>query len=234
MFKAILTGALTSGAAAGLLAVGLHAVFLQPVLLHAELYESGTVEHFASLSSPGPAEGPGFSIDAARDGLTALFMVLIYCGYGALLGAAMALAREYGAGPRDTAQGVLWGAAGFAALQLAPAFGLPPEVPGVASAEIGARQVWWTATVLASAAGLGLIGLGRGIVPRLGGAMFLLAPHVWGAPVPAGFAGAAPPELASLFAVRALAIGLAAWCLLGALLARSGAAPGAGPEARPA
>ncbi|WP_159965657.1 CbtA family protein [Profundibacterium mesophilum] len=221
MFRNILAGALISGTVAGLLAVALHFAFLQPLLLHAELYETGVLEHFADLSSPGPEAGPGFSITPLRDAMTALFMVLIYCGYGALLGAAMALAAEYGAGPRGAGAGALWGLSGFVAVQLAPAFGLPPEVPGVASAAMETRQLWWSATVALSAAGLALIGLAGRIGMKAAGAALVLLPHLWGAPVPQGFIGPVPPELSSLFAARALAIGLAAWVLLGTLLGRA-------------
>jgi predicted cobalt transporter CbtA len=45
----------------------------------------------------------------------------------------------------------------------------------------------------------------------------LLAPHLIGAPHPETFAGPVPPELAALFATRALGVGLAAWALLGTL-----------------
>ena len=41
--------------------------------------------------------------------------------------------------------------AGFVAFHLAPGFSLAPEVPGVAAADITARQIWWFAT--AGAAG---------------------------------------------------------------------------------
>ena len=36
------------------------------------------------------------------------------------------------------------------AVHFAPAISLPPEVPGVAAADVFARQVWWFATVAAT------------------------------------------------------------------------------------
>jgi predicted cobalt transporter CbtA len=46
--------------------------------------------------------------------------------------------------------------------------------------------------------------------------ILLLAPHIIGAPEPDSFAGPVPPEIAALFAARALGVGLASWVLLGA------------------
>lgn len=46
MLSKLLVSALFAGAAAGLIAGLLQLVFVQPVLLHAELYENGTLAHF--------------------------------------------------------------------------------------------------------------------------------------------------------------------------------------------
>jgi predicted cobalt transporter CbtA len=46
--------------------------------------------------------------------------------------------------------------------------------------------------------------------------VLLAAPHQIGAPEPDSFTGPVPPEIAALFAARALGVGLAAWVLLGA------------------
>ena len=52
---------------------------------------------------------------------------------------------------------MFWGFAGFAVFTLAPGLGLPPELPAMPAADLGDRQIWWTATVLATAVGLALI-----------------------------------------------------------------------------
>ena len=54
-------------------------------------------------------------------------------------------------------QGIIWGIAGFLVVHFAPGFTLAPEVPGVAAADVYARQVWWFATVAAAAVALWLI-----------------------------------------------------------------------------
>ena len=43
----------------------------------------------------------------------------------------------------------------------------------------------------------------------------LAAPHIIGAPVPDGFNGTAPPEVAGAFAARVLGVGLMVWAVLG-------------------
>lgn len=216
MFTRIAVSALFAGFLTGLIAALLQLVFVQPVLLHAELYESGTLNHFGDAGEGAAAVIPG--IDLERDGLSVLFTTLTYTGYAFLLVAAMALAEDRGV-RIAVRQGLVWGVAGFLAVQLAPAFGIPPELPGSAAAEIGPRQIWWFGTVGATAAGLALIAFGRGWALRGAAAVLILAPHVIGAPHPDEFIGPTPPELAGLFAARALGTGLAAWSLLGLLAA---------------
>ena len=218
MFTRIVTSALFAGFAAGLIAASLQFVFVQPVLLHAELYEGGDLVHFGAGASGGGAhvDLPGF--DPMRDGLSILFNALIYVGYAFILVAAMAFAEDRGANITPRA-GILWGIAGFLAVQFAPAVGLPPELPGSAAADVGARQIWWFGTVATAIVGLWLIAFGKSL-PAWGGGVILLAlPHIIGAPHPDSFSGPVPPELAGLFASRALALGLLVWVCLGMLAA---------------
>lgn len=214
MFTKIVTSALIAGFVAGLIAAVLQFLFVQPVLLHAELYETGTKVHFGANGSD--ANGPVWTFIAMRDGFSILFSALVYCGYGLLLIAALALADEQNQTytPR---QGIVWGIAGFAVFQLAPAFGLPPEVPGIGAADVTDRQVWWFFTVAATAIGLGLFAFGKTPLLWAVGAALILLPHIIGAPVPDAFVGTVPPEVASLFVTRSLGVGLVAWIVLGVL-----------------
>lgn len=231
MLKNMLSSALIAGVAAGLIAALLQFVFVQPVLLHAELYEGGELVHFEGVIEDHGHEGEegegGHShahshgggdvegIDWVRDGLSVLFTMLVYGGYGLLMVAGFVLAEQRGhvlAGPRD---GLLWGLAGFIAVQFAPAAGLPPELPGMAAAEVVPRQIWWLATVAATAVGLWLIAFGRGWGAWAAAIVLIVLPHLIGAPHPHELTGPTPPELASQFAGRALGVGLAAWVILG-------------------
>jgi cobalt transporter subunit CbtA len=213
MYSRFLISALFAGAAAGLIAGILQLVFVQPVLLHAELYEGGTLTHFGAAPVSAHPELPGF--DAMRDGLSLIFAMLTYTGYALILLAAMGIAEDRGT-MIDGRTGILWGIAGFVAFHLAPGFTLAPEVPGVAAADVAARQVWWFATAGAAAIALWLIAFGNNWMLWGIAVILLLAPHIIGAPEPDSFAGPVPPEIAALFAARALGVGLASWVLLGA------------------
>lgn len=250
MLTRILAGGLLGGFAAGLLAALLHLLLVQPVLLAAERYEAGELVHHpaaaeahdlgaaegtagtaASTSAPSPAPSLVPTLDLARDGLTALAFGLTYAGMGLLLAAAMAAVEARGHAPASLRAGLAWGAAGWAAVQLAPALGLPPELPGMGAADLAARQAWWWGTAASTALGLALLAFGRGWPAIAGGLALVAAPHVLGAPEPAALTGPAPPELAALFAARALGVGLVAWLALGWGVAALGHRANA--EARP-
>ena len=213
MFGKIVTSALFAGFAAGLIAALLQLAFVQPVLLHAELYEGGELIHFGAESTVPAAQDVG-GIELMRDGLSIVFTALIYTGYAFILVGAMALASDRG--HLVTARnGIIWGLAGFIAFHFAPAVSLPPELPGVAAADVTDRQIWWFATVAASGLAMALIAFGKGW-PAWGAAIvLLLGPHIIGAPQPEVFAGPVPPELGGEFAGRALGVGMAAWAFLG-------------------
>lgn len=189
---------------------------------HAEDADPAAALPDEALATPAQSAEPVdiVGIDPLRDGMSILFTIFVYAGYGLILVAAMALAANHGHLVTGARQGLLWGLAGFIAVQFAPAAGLPPELPGMSAADVGIRQLWWTATVVASAIGLWLLVFGQGW-PAWGAAIILLAlPHLIGAPHPDGFEGPTPPELASLFAGRALAVGLVGWLLLGLFAAK--------------
>lgn len=213
MISRIVVSALFAGAATGLLAGLLQLVFVQPVLLHAELYESGQLVHFGADPVTAHPELPGF--DLVRDGLSLVFTMLTYTGYAMILLAVISIAEERGARV-DARAGLIWGLAGFVAFHLAPGFTLAPEVPGVAAADVAARQIWWFATVAAAAAALWLIAFGNGWTAWGVAVILLAAPHLIGAPEPDSFSGPVPTEIGALFAARALGVGLAAWVMLGA------------------
>jgi cobalt transporter subunit CbtA len=232
MIQRMVTSAFVAGIAAGLLAALLHFAFVQKYILLGEEYESGTAVHFHGVTAGGHDHGTADGQDAAahdhahdhgdageasalqRNGMTVLFYALLYAAYALILVAGFGVARQFG--KRVTARdGLLWGIAGFVAIQLAPALGLAPELPGTAGPDLTDRQLWWAATAICTATGLAMIGYGRKPI-WVGLAVVLLAlPHVISAPELDGFTGVAPPEVASAFAARSLGVGLAAWSLMG-------------------
>ena len=217
MLTRIITTALFAGFIAGILAAILQFLLVQPLLLHAELFEGGDLTHFGASGAGTAAHAawPGF--DPMRDMLSVVFTALIYTGYAFLLVAAVAFAADRGHDitPRT---GLIWGVAGFVAVQLAPAMGLPPELPGAGAADVAPRQVWWFGTLFATGLGLWLIAFGQNAVSWVIGAAALAIPHIIGAPQPDLLVGPVPPEIAAHFAARALGVGLAAWVILGGLV----------------
>lgn len=233
MFTRLFVGALLAGLCAGALAALIQLTFVVPLILQAELYETGALTHFGAaaaeaqhgIAAPPAAQSEYVATESDQSpfsrslGTVALFLVT-YIGFALLLVAGFALVERIGperAGHQITARtGAIWGLCGFLAVQLAPAFGLPPELPGGQGAALEARQLWWAACVLATAGGLGLLAFGRNALALGAGALLLAAPHLLGAPT-AAFAGVAPPELAAHFTARTLGAGAVCWALLGTI-----------------
>jgi cobalt transporter subunit CbtA len=153
-------------------------------------------------------------LDLTRDLLSLGFSMAIYVGYGLILAALMALRQESNQ-TISIRQGLIWGLAGFIAVHFAPGFSLPPEVPGVASASLESRQIWWGATVLATIIAFWLIAFSKAPIAFGLAVVLLVAPHVIGAPEPDMLIGPVPPEIASHFAARAFGVGMASWAVLG-------------------
>ena len=114
----------------------------------------------------------------------------------------------------------MWGMAGFATFTIAPALGLPPEVPGAMAAEIGARQIWWLSTAAATGVGLWCLVLGGQMWLRALGVVLIVLPHIIGAPQPGEIGGAVPPELAGHFVAASLVTAFVFWAVLGWLAGR--------------
>jgi len=211
MFQKIAVSALIAGFGAGLIAALMQFVFVQPLLLHAELFEGNPATALDLVTVP---RG---EIDIAREGLNIVFSALVYTGYALMLLAAMVWAESRGV-PITARAGIIWGAAGFITMHLAPAFGVAPDMPGLNGAHVEARQVWWFGTAACTGLGLWLLAFGRNWAMWGAGIVLLAAPHLIGAPLPDTLTQVAPPELAASFAARTLGTALVVWTSLGALL----------------
>ena len=216
MFKNMLTSALFAGFVAGLIAAALQIYFIVPVLLEAELYETGQLRHFGE----GGFAAQTFEIqqDWARNGMTILSTAAIYIGFALLLIAGIVYAETRGL-VTTPKSGLLWGLAGFAALQLMPSLGLPPELPGMISAELAPRQIWWLATAVCTLVAIWSFVFSNDWRFWVGGLIILLIPHLIGAPHPAVFGGTVPPELAADFVGLSHGVGAISWGILGILCA---------------
>jgi cobalt transporter subunit CbtA len=235
MLKSLILSAAAAGVAAGLVTALIQHVTTTPIILEAEQYEGGGApahDHGAAAAAAErgaehvPAGGDATAVEAhdrggdewaPADGIertlyTLLATTVLGIGFSLALLGAMVLS-----GLRiDAWSGLAFGAAGFAAVALAPALGLPPEIPGSGAAAIEDRQLWWFFASAAAAAGLAALLLARNAWLKLGGVVLIALPHIFGAPQPPAFESTAPAELAGHFAAASLAVTAIFWALLGA------------------
>ena len=134
---------------------------------------------------------------AERTFFTYLSSTLMAIGFALVIISGMSLS-----GKSSIIAGGLWGLAGYAALFLAPALGLPPEIPGMEAAALEGRQSWWILAVTFTALGLGLLAFGKSAV-RWGGLLVIAIPHILGAPQP-DMHGFAHPDANAVAALEAL------------------------------
>ena len=197
--RGLLLPALVGGIAAGLVSACLQHLFLVPMILQAEAVELGGAERVRH------------GIDRAL--YTALFDCLGAFGFALLLAAAFTWR-----GRISWKRGLLWGLAGYASFALAPALGLPPELPGVEAGPLVARQVWWTATALATAGGIACIAFAPARGARWLGVVLIVLPHVIGAPS-VDASNPLPAALARNFVFGSLAVSGVMWTMIGAITA---------------
>ncbi len=219
MVARVLTIAVIAGLVAGIIVTGAQFLRVFPLIQKAETYEqtAPAESHTHGAASQG-AHSHEASDWAPDDGLertvfTLLANILTAVGFALLLNAAFAI---YGR-PIGLKQGVVWGLAGFAVFALAPAIGLPPELPGLQAAELFARQTWYFGTILATGAGLAAIVFLSHWAHQSLGAISIVAPHLIGAPHPAEFGGSTPPELAAMFVIASLSTTALLWIVLGGI-----------------
>lgn len=215
MNQKLLTSAVFAGVAAGLIAALLHFYFVIPTLLEGELFEVGERVHFGANGSPQSERGsPGLGGEWSRHLMTVGFNVVTYVGFGFLLLAVMAITEMKRFTTITVRNGIIWGMGGFIAIQMAPAMGLPPVLPGTIGAEVEARQAWWLGTLVASGLGLWMIAFVRGPLALMG-VVLLAAPQFIGAPGLDTYWGVAPPELAAQFVSYSLGVAAVGWSCLG-------------------
>jgi cobalt transporter subunit CbtA len=237
LFRRIVLYAVLVGVVGGLLLTAVQTWQVVPIIQSAERFEGAPVTAAPQGSAGYPSTAHGHdhgahdhsagawapSDGAERTAYTLLANVLIAIGLALIMLAAMvASLKTHAATKLDWRYGILWGGAGYAVFFLAPALGLPPEIPGAAAAPLEARQLWWLLAVVCTAAGLA--GLAFGKSPWRWAALGLLvAPHLVGAPHPptAMFADQSPAAAAELETLAGQFIGATAianatlWLALG-------------------
>ena len=218
-FQRLVAVAALAGSLAGALLTVVHQVTTVPLILRAEVFEEAATAQSGTTADAGHVHD---NVQAAawqphdgfeRIGATALTDIATGIGFALLLVAVSELCGQR----LNWRRGLYWGLGGFAAVTLAPALGLPPELPGTEAAALLDRQLWWVTTVVLTATGLGLVFLLRKPLPAVAGVVLIALPHLYGAPQPALHGSLAPDRLAREFALAAILSSLVFWIALGLL-----------------
>jgi len=229
MISRIFVSAIVAGVVAGLIAAIVGHFTMTPLILEAERYENAGEVHSSApaelaiqnaayrvILTHSDAPAGEKKAWAPQDGLertlfTGVTTILIAIGYAlALIG--MMVIKGTGI---DAQRGLLWGIAGFAAVALSPALGLPPELPGSATAGVAARQIWWFGCIVATACGIGWLAFTDRVHWWLVGILFLILPHAIGAPQAAAYTSHVPSEITGQFVAASLASAAIFWVVLG-------------------
>ncbi|SMH34934.1 CbtA family protein [Azospirillum agricola] len=228
LIRRLFTAALVAGVLSGTAASVVQQATTVPLILEAEKYEVVTPPPAAASAAPAaqdhaahgaPVRQIGEAVPESADEafqrlwLTVASNLLTGVGYALLLAGVMLLMGER----VDARRGLLWGAGGFVAFALSPSFGLPPELPGMAGADLEARQLWWLAAALCAGSGLLAVAFARNRALVAAGVVLAALPHLVGAPHPESPEGAFPPELAAHFVAVSLGGAALFWALLGAV-----------------
>ncbi|UVC18740.1 CbtA family protein [Mesorhizobium onobrychidis] len=237
LFRNVVFIAAIAGLVAGVVLACMQAFATVPLILKAEVYEQAggghTHDHTAApaanatdanaMSSAEPAEAAAPAAEdegwAPADGFERFaFNVVANVVTGIGFALILVAASEFAGGIGNWRQGLYWGLAGFAVFTLAPNLGLPPELPAMPAADLTQRQIWWTATVVATAAGLGLLAFRKSLPLALLAVALIVAPHIVGAPQPDSFESPIPEGLHHQFVVAVTLTNLVFWLVLGAVV----------------
>jgi cobalt transporter subunit CbtA len=251
LFRQIVWSALLASIITGVVITLLQSVTMAPLIAQAEEYERAAADLSAGpagKAEPGHAHASSQGTESKRDdhaatrpgwepnegfetiAYTALTTTLAAFGYALLLGAVLSVL-----GTTGLLGGLVLSAAGFAVFQLAPALGLPPEPPGVPSAALLTRQLWWLGTVIATALGLACLYFARKRSKLLwlsAGVGLMVLPHWIGAPHAPMGPPAVPDELIDGFAWMAILTAACFWAALGVSMGHFHRKVGTGSPAR--
>lgn len=239
----VLLAAILAGLAAGIVLGVIQHVRLTPLIIAAERYEAASAaahSHADSAASePAPlepdaaAQGQAPAPEAAAPGghehhadawapgdgwertaYTTLTAMLTAAGFALVLTGLSFLTGL----PITRGNGLVWGVCGFIAVALAPAAGLPPELPGTEAAGLFVRQVWWVGTIVCTGFAIWLAVTARQWWHLPAAAALAVFPHVMGAPRVPPEDTPLPAALAAEFVSSSLAASLVMWLLLGLFL----------------
>ena len=203
MLRSILFAAIIAGTLTGVFFTGIQRLQIIPLIQAAEDYETG--DH-AQQNQGDDSEG------LERQLFTLLANVLAGISFSLLLTGAITLSKQTG-----WRKGLAWGLGGYLSFFVAPALGLTPKLPGTIGAPIEYQQIWWIATVIATVIGLSLFVFAKHILVKSLGLIFIIVPHITGAPLPEQAYSSAPEQLRHDFIVASALANAGFWIILGLL-----------------
>jgi cobalt transporter subunit CbtA len=214
MLKNLLLVGLLAGVLSGSLLTLLQAFTVIPVILQAEQYENqlpvsqdegGVHGHLDEGEDWKPNEG------WERLGFTWLANVAIGSGFGLIMAGLMSLHR-----PKTWFQALLFGVSGYYAFFLAPAYLLPPELPGSDSPDLTTRQAIWVFTVVVSAIGIALFSSTSKPWLRLVGLVGLVSPFILFSQQDIHYLAPVPLDLIERFTWLTVLTNAIHWLIIGA------------------
>jgi len=215
--KNLFTVAALSSLLAGVLLTLIQQFQVIPAIIEAESYEPvSAAEHNGHSGADHGDHAHDDSAWAPQEGLqrtlfTAAANIVIALGFALLLGAVVILKGI----TLNWRSGLLWGLAGYAVFFVAPSLGLHPELPGTEAADLSSRQYWWLATIASSAVGLALLVFSPRMILKALGVLFILMPHIIGAPQPEVHSALAPADLIQRFIIATIIANAIFWLALG-------------------
>jgi cobalt transporter subunit CbtA len=213
MIGRVLLAAILAGIAAGLVMGVIQHVRLTPLIIQAETFEHVAHGHGAEEHSHGdhvwsPADGLERTIS------TTLTAMLSAIGFALLLAGVSLVANV----KLTWSNGWALGLCGFLGVSLAPAIGLPPELPGMPAADLMSRQIWWLATIALTGFGLWCLAVPKETWWKIAGLVVIALPQFFTPAKPADQASGVPPTLAAEFAANSIAANLVMWLVIGVAL----------------
>jgi cobalt transporter subunit CbtA len=193
MLGKIILSTIIAGLLAGLVLAILQYVRLEGLIVTAETFEHGgepAIRNLLTRIAPPLLTGAGFAI--------------------LMLGVSMlsniAITKQ---------NGLVWGMCGFIAVSLAPAIGLPPQLPGMPEIDLHTRQIWWLATILVTAFAIYLWVKAKDFRWQIAAVMIAIAPQFFAPHHTANTESNLPASLVAEFVSSSLAANLAMWLAIG-------------------
>ena len=215
MTPRLILAVIIAGLFAGLIMGGIQQYKLTPLIAIAETFEKPEnvgqpcVQNMPGMDKCAESWTPAEAFERAA--YTTAATMLTGAGYALLLAGVSLISGL----PITKQNGLIWGLCGFLALCLAPAAGLPPELPSMPVADLQSRQIWWVATAVSTGFALYLLAGRTETWAKPLAALAIALPQLFTISQPLPNATEIPPLLAAEFVSASIASNAIFWALIG-------------------